>query len=127
MDKVRKPNISVCYTSSSEPYSIYSCSSLRPIQAGVLQGSLLGSTIFNINDIPSVENGSNIAISVCADNINISVRSGSTYVFVVRKLNGALGLLEPWFQRWRIKSNTKNAQLHCFPSDCATIAAARVQ
>jgi hypothetical protein len=24
MDKVRKPNISVCYTPSSEPYSIYS-------------------------------------------------------------------------------------------------------
>jgi hypothetical protein len=23
MDKVRKPNISVCYTPSSEPYSIY--------------------------------------------------------------------------------------------------------
>jgi hypothetical protein len=27
MDKVRKPNISVCYTPSSEPYSIYNYSS----------------------------------------------------------------------------------------------------
>jgi hypothetical protein len=29
MDKVRKPNISVCYTPSSEPYSIYTISSVR--------------------------------------------------------------------------------------------------
>jgi hypothetical protein len=34
MDKVRKPNISVCYTPSSEPYSIYSSSNMFIFQNG---------------------------------------------------------------------------------------------
>jgi hypothetical protein len=54
---------------------------------------------------------------------NISVRSGSTDI-AVRKLNDAIGILEPWFQKRRIKINTK---LHDFPNDCVTIAAIRVQ
>jgi retron-type reverse transcriptase len=85
-----------------------SYSSLRPIQAGVPQTSLLGPTLFNmyINDIPTVENHSNIAMSVYADDTNISVRSGSIDI-AVRKLNSVIGLLEPWFRKWRIKINTK--------------------
>jgi hypothetical protein len=73
-------------------------SSLRPIQAGVPQGSLVGPTLINIyiNDIPSVEVDSNIAISFCADDTNVSVRSGSVDM-AVRKLNGAIDPLEPWF------------------------------
>jgi hypothetical protein len=42
-----------------------------------------------------------------ADNTNISVRSGSKDIAVIR-LNGGIDLLEPRFQKWRIKSNTKN-------------------
>jgi hypothetical protein len=73
-----------------------SYSNLRPIQAGVPQGSLLGPTLFNvyINDIPSVQNDANVAISVYADDTNISVRSGSIGI-AVRKLNAAVALLEP--------------------------------
>jgi hypothetical protein len=64
-----------------------SYSTLRPSQAGVPQGSLLGATLFNIfiNDIPSVEKDSNVAISVYADDTNIYVRSGSIDIAV--KLN----------------------------------------
>jgi hypothetical protein len=64
---------------SSEPhfYVTYgnSYSSLRSIQAGVPQGSLLGPTLFSIyiNDIPSVQNDPNMSISVYADDTNISV------------------------------------------------------
>jgi hypothetical protein len=55
--------------------------SLRPIQAEVPQGSLFESTLFKIyiNDIPSVENDCNVAISVYADDTNINVRSGSIH------------------------------------------------
>jgi hypothetical protein len=70
-----------------------SYSSLHPIWAGVLQGSLLGHTHFNIyiNDIPSIPNESNVAISVYADDTNISVRSGSVDK-AVPKLNASMAL-----------------------------------
>jgi hypothetical protein len=52
-------------------------------------------------------------ISVYADDTNISVRSGSVDV-AVRKLNAAIGLLEPWFRKWRIMINTKNCTITLF-------------
>jgi hypothetical protein len=92
-----------------------SYSSLRPIQFGVPQGSLLGLILFNIyiNDIPSVENDSNVAISVYAHDTNISVRSGSVDIAIC-KLNYAIALLEPWFQKWRIKVNKQKCTLTLF-------------
>jgi hypothetical protein len=103
-------------------------SSLRPNQAGVPQDTLLGPTVFNmyINDIPTVENDSNIAMWVYADDTNISVWSGSIDI-AVRKLNSVIGLLEPSFRKWRIKITTKNAQLHCFLNDCDTTASVRMK
>jgi hypothetical protein len=84
-----------------------SYSSRRSITAGVPQGSLLGPTLFTvyINDIPSIENDPNVAISIYADDTNISVRSGRLDI-AIPKLNNAIRLLEPWFQKWRIKVNT---------------------
>jgi hypothetical protein len=43
-----------------------------------------------INDIPTVENDSNIAMSVYADDTNISYLSGSIDI-AVRKLNSVTG------------------------------------
>jgi hypothetical protein len=55
---------------------------------------------------PSVENDSNVAFSIYDDDTNIGVRSGSVDI-AVRKLNAAIGLLEPWFQKWRMRINAK--------------------
>jgi hypothetical protein len=107
---------------------INSYSGLHPSQAVVPWVSFLGPTLFNvyINDIPLVENDSNIAISFCADDMNINIWSSSIDI-VVTKLNSGKGLLEPWFRKLRLRINTKNAQLHRFPNDCTIIAAVRIQ
>jgi hypothetical protein len=63
--------------------------------------------------MPSVENYSNVAISVYADDTNISVRSGSVDR-AVGKLNFAIALLEPRFQKWRIKVNAQKCTLTLF-------------
>jgi hypothetical protein len=89
--------------------------SLRPIQDGVPPCSLVGPTLFSvyINDIQSVESDSNVAISVYADDKIISVRSGGI-VIAVRKLNTAIGLLQPWFRKWRLRINTKKCTIILF-------------
>jgi hypothetical protein len=56
---------------------------------------------------------------------NISARSGSKDI-ADAKLNAAIGLLEQWFQKWRIKANTKMHTYNFFSNDCVTIAAVRV-
>jgi hypothetical protein len=58
------------------------------------------------------------AILVYADDTNISIRSGSVDIAVK---NGAIGLLEPWFWKWRKRINIKNAQLQCLSNDWVTI------
>jgi hypothetical protein len=90
-------------------------SSRRPIRAGAPQGSLLGPTLFNIyiNDIPSIENDPNVAISIYADDTNISVRLGKLDI-AAAKLNNAIGLLEPCFLKWRIKVNTSKCTTTLF-------------
>jgi hypothetical protein len=49
-------------------------STRRPIRAGVPQGSPLEPVLFNIyiNDIPSVENDNNVAVSMYADDTNVT-------------------------------------------------------
>jgi hypothetical protein len=89
-----------------------SYSSLHPIQAGVPHVSLLGPTLFNIyiNDIPSIINDSNVAISVFADDTYLS---GSVDI-AVGKLNAVIARLEPWFRKWGIQVNTKKCAITLF-------------
>jgi hypothetical protein len=52
---------------------------IRSIQAAVPQGSLLGPVLFNIytGDIPCLEIGNNIIISMYADVTEVAIQSGS--------------------------------------------------
>jgi hypothetical protein len=56
----------------------------------------------NIDDIQSVESDFNI--SVYADDTIISVLSGGIVIAVIM-INAAIGFLEPWFRKWRIRIN----------------------
>jgi hypothetical protein len=55
--------------------------------------------LFNIyiNDIPSVENNNNVAISIYADGTNITVRSGNIRL-AANKFSNAIKSLELWFK-----------------------------
>jgi hypothetical protein len=55
--------------------------------------------------IRPLKTNSHVAISISADDTNISVRSGRLDIAIL-KLNNAIRRLEPWFQKWRIKVNT---------------------
>jgi hypothetical protein len=92
-----------------------SVSSRRPILAGVPQGSLLGPTLFNIyiNDLPCIKNDNNVAVSMHADDTTVTVRSGSIKL-AVRKLNDAIRILKPWFNKWRIKINVNKCSRTLF-------------
>jgi hypothetical protein len=90
-------------------------SSRRPVLAGVPQGSLLGPILFNIymNDIPNVHNDNNAAMSLYADDTNVTVRSGSRKL-AAGKLNSAIKMLEPWFEKWRITINVSKCSVILF-------------
>jgi hypothetical protein len=69
--------------------------------------------ILPINDIPSVENKSNVANLVFADDTNIGIRSGRIHI-AVTKLNAVTSLLESWFQKGRKRTNTKKCTITLF-------------
>jgi hypothetical protein len=68
---------------------------------------------FYINDIPSTENDSNIAVSMCADEVcQCSIRQPKhrDYTFEIKKI----GLLETGLQKWKIKINIYKSSITLF-------------
>jgi hypothetical protein len=79
-------------------------SSLRPIAAGVPQGSVLGPVLFNLftNDIPNNMHKTNIALY--ADDVAVISSSWSSQE-IGKNLQNALDHLSAWYEMWRIQLN----------------------
>lgn len=89
-----------------------SLSSVRPIKAGVPQGSLLGPTLFNIfiNDMPRTPG---VDIALYADDTALVAQSLRGFL-ASRRLQSALDDLETWYELWRIKVNVSKSNAVLF-------------
>lgn len=98
-------------------------SSRRPILAGVAQGSLVGPVSFNIyiNDIPSIQNGYNVFISLYAVDTNVTIRSESMQL-TTNMLYTAVKILEPWLAIGKLRLTLVNVPSHYFPNGGVTSA-----
>jgi hypothetical protein len=92
-------------------------SSRRPVLARVPQHSLLGAIFFIIymNDIPSIQNDNNVAMSLDADDTNVTVRSGSRKM-ATDKLNSTIKMLHSWFKNRELRLTLVNAPSYSFPN-----------
>jgi Reverse transcriptase (RNA-dependent DNA polymerase) len=87
-------------------------SSVRPIAAGVPQGSILGPVLFNIfiNDIPKP---CNAEIGIYADD-TVIYRSSPSISCLTRRLQEGLDDLQAWYQKWRVKINVTKSEAILF-------------
>jgi hypothetical protein len=92
-------------------FSQYKCSvsvegemsTLREIQAGLPQGSVLSPTLLNLytNNAPQTH-GVHLALFTDDACLYSTARKEG---FIVRKLQGGLSSMETWYERWNIKIN----------------------
>lgn len=87
-------------------------STVRPIEAGVPQGSVLAPMLFNIyvSDLPALPGAS---MALYADDTAILVTSRSVEI-VERRLQEYLEILQEWYSKWRIKVNTEKSSAILF-------------
>jgi Reverse transcriptase (RNA-dependent DNA polymerase)/Endonuclease-reverse transcriptase len=87
-------------------------SSIRPIAAGVPQGSILGPVLFNIfiNDIPKP---CNAEIGIYADD-TVIYESSRQISCLTRRLQEGLDDLQDWYQKWRVKINVAKSEAILF-------------
>jgi hypothetical protein len=78
-------------------------STQRVMQAGVLQGSILSATLFNMY-IKHVPETRDVHLALFADDTCLYATDGKEG-FIVRKLQRGLRSMETWCERWNIKIN----------------------
>jgi hypothetical protein len=106
-----------CYTRSNKSFHHHirvgnEKSDLQPIKAGVLQGSVLGLTLYTLftSDLPT---SSNTTIGTIADDIAIlSVHKEPD--IAASNLQHHLSALQNWFEKWHIKINADKSRYITF-------------
>lgn len=95
-------------------------SSVKPIEAGVPQGSCLSPQLFAIyiNDLPLL---SHSKIALFADDTLFYTSCTST-ILAVKKLQNQLNHALPWFDQWRISINTTKTSAIHFSKKCISKA-----
>lgn len=101
---------------SSRSFFVYinnASSTVRPILAGVPQGSIVGPVLFNLftNDIPTVHN--KVELALYADDAAIISQSTNTHE-LGRQLQPALDDISAWYSRNRIALNVGKTKATCF-------------
>lgn len=87
----------------------------HPIPAGLAQGSSLSPTLYSIY-VSDLKLPKNINISIFADDTAISANASQTKT-VLKRLQSALGKVEQYFSKWKIKINATKTQAIFFPRD----------
>jgi retron-type reverse transcriptase len=87
-------------------------STVRQVEAGVPQGSVLGPVLYLIytNDMPTIPG---VTLSLYADDAFLHCRSARP-ALAVSRMQRQMDALSPWLEKWRIKVNADKSNAICF-------------